>query len=212
MPAVREHLTPRHHVDQAIFYHVNEPSLRLDPDEKLNLDEQDSIVLNSTLTSPKTIIELPTKSYVDNLHEINRNRRDLSSVSNDQDNEFDNYKLNNLDSITVNRDPSSDNELANKKYVDDSIGQGNVLRFNQTLPNYLKVSLGNDTYNLTRYDKIQITDTTIIKSPNTRGYLLQQWNIKCNDKNNSGKLHIFIKSTRKQSNILQWINFYTSYR
>ena len=29
-------------------------------------------------------------SYVDRIHEINRNRRDLSSVFNDQDNEFDN--------------------------------------------------------------------------------------------------------------------------
>ena len=28
-------------------------------------------------------------SYVDGLHEINRNRRDLSSVSKDQDKEFD---------------------------------------------------------------------------------------------------------------------------
>ena len=128
MPAVGEHLTAKYYVDNAIFYTVDESSLlRLDPDEKLKLDEQESIVLNSTLTSPKTIIELPTKSYFDSLHESSRNRRDLSSVFNDQDIEFDNSKLTNLDSITVNRDPSSDNELANKKYVDDSIGQGNVL-------------------------------------------------------------------------------------
>ena len=58
-------------------------------DEKLKLDERGSIVLTSTVTSPRTKIELPSKSYVDSLHEINRNRRDLSSVSNDQDNEFD---------------------------------------------------------------------------------------------------------------------------
>ena len=76
--------------------------LGLDPEEKLKLDEQVSIILNSTLTSPKTIKKLPTKSYVDSLHEINRNRRDLSSVFNDQDNEFDNKKLTNLDSFTVN--------------------------------------------------------------------------------------------------------------
>ena len=43
--------------------------LRLDPGEQLKLDEQDSIVLNSKLTSLKTIIELPTKSYVDKLLE-----------------------------------------------------------------------------------------------------------------------------------------------
>ena len=76
---------------------------------------QNSILLNSTLTSPKTKIELPNKSYVDSLHESSRNRRDLSSVFNDQDNEFNNNKLTNLDGVTVNRFPTSDNEIANKK-------------------------------------------------------------------------------------------------
>ena len=116
--------------------------LRLDPDEKLKLDEQDSIILNSTLTSPKTIIELPTKSYVDSLHERSRNRRDLSSVFNDQDNEFDKNKLTNLDSVSVNRKPS--NELASKKYVDELLDSGNFLKLNQTLQIYIEVSVGND--------------------------------------------------------------------
>ena len=56
---------------------------------------------------------------------------------NDQDNEFDNNKLTNLDSVTVNRNPTSDNEVSNKKYVDDSIGENTILRFNQALENYL---------------------------------------------------------------------------
>ena len=42
---------------------------------------------------------------------------DLVKIS--QDNSFNHNKLTNLDGITVNRSPSSDNELANKKYVDD---------------------------------------------------------------------------------------------
>ena len=196
MPAFPEHLTPKVYVD----YAIDEPSIiRLDPDEKLNLDEQDSLLLNSTLTLPITIIELPTKSYVDSLHESSRNRRDLSSVFNDQDNEFDNNKLTNLDSVTVNIDPSSDNELANKKYIDNSIGEGTFLRFNQTLQNYFKVSVGNDTCNLTKYDKIQITDTRIIKYPTTGAYLLQNWIIRCNDKNNNGKIQNFINSTKTNS-------------
>ena len=114
-------------------------------------------------------------SNVDGLHEINRNRRDLSSVFNDQDNEFDNKKLTNLDSVTVNRNPSSDNEVANKNYVDDSIGEGTLLRFIKTLTNYLKVSVRNDTYNLTKNDRLQITNTTIFKYPNTGVYRLQNW-------------------------------------
>ena len=86
---------------------------------------------------------------------------------NDQDNEFDYTQLTNLDSVSVNRNPYSDNELAHENHVDDSKGEGIVLRFNQTLETYLKVSVGNDTYNLTKYDRIQITDTTNIKYPNT---------------------------------------------
>ena len=151
-------------------------------------------------------------SYVNNLHEINRNKRDLSSEFNDQDNEFDNNKLTNLDSITVNRNPNLDNELANKKYIDDGLDKNTVLRFNQTLQNYLKVSFGNDTYNLAKYDKIQITDTTIIKYPNTGGYLLQNWIIRCFDKNNDGKIENFIKINKnKFSNRLFWSRVITSF-
>ena len=113
-PQIDSHLTAKLYVDNSI----DEPSLlRLDPEEILDLNEQDSIILNSTLTSPKTIIELPTKSHFDSLHESRRNRRDLSSVFNNQDNELDINKLTNLDGVTVNRDPSSDNELANKKIL-----------------------------------------------------------------------------------------------
>ena len=60
---------------------------------------------------------------------------------NDQDNEFDNNKVTNLDSVSVNTNPKVDNELSNKKYVDDSIGEGTLLGFDKTLTNYLKVSI-----------------------------------------------------------------------
>ena len=195
-PRDAEHLTPKLYVDNAIH---ESSLLGLHRDEKLKLDEQDSILLDSILIPPNTIIEKPTKSYVDSLHEIKRDRRDLSSVFNDQDNEFDNNKLTNLDSITVNRDPNLDNELSNKKYVDNSKGEGTLLRFNQTLENYLKVSVGNDTYNLTKYNKIQITDTTEMRYPNIGSDLLQKWNIKCNNKNNVSKVGDFIKSTKTNS-------------
>ena len=76
----------------------------------------------------------------------------------DQDKEFDNNKLTHLDSVLVNRNPSSDNELVNKKYLDGELDKNTVLRFNQTLQNYLKVSTGKDVYILTKIDEIQITD------------------------------------------------------
>ena len=88
--------------------------------------------------------------------------------------------------------------MANKKFVDESIGGGNILGFNQILKNFLKVSVGKDLYNLSKYDKIQFTDTSIMKYPNTGGYLLQKWVIKCNDKNNNSKTQNFIKSTKNK--------------
>ena len=200
MPAVGEHLTAKCYVDHGFLRSVNEPTmLRSGPDEELKLDEQDSTVLNSTYTSPETKIEVPTKKHVDSLHEMNRNRRDLSSVFNDQDNEFDNNTLINLYSVIVNREPISDDDLTTKKYTDDSIGEGTMLRFNKTLENYLKVSVGNDTYNLTKYNKLQIINMTEINSPNIGSDLLQKWHIKCNKKiNQSGKTD-FLKSTKTNS-------------
>ena len=79
---------------------------------------------------------MPSKSYVDSLHESSRIRRDLSLVFNDQDNEFDNNKIPNLDSVTVKRNPSADDELSNKKYTDDQLDKNTIVRFNQTLQNY----------------------------------------------------------------------------
>ena len=171
-----------------------------------NLTNINSITLNRQAENDNEVI---TKAYVDQFHQENeRSRRDLGIdfynessdlVKNNQDNDFNDNKLINLDSITINRNPTLDNEVSNKKYVDDSIGADTMLRFNQTLQNYLKVSVGSDIYKLTKYNKIQLTDTTIIKYPNSGGYLLQNWNIKCNDKNYNGKIQNFLKSSKTTS-------------
>ena len=158
-PRDAEHLTPKLYVDNAIH---ESPLLRLHRDEKLKLDEQDSILLDSILIPPNTIIELPTKSYVDSLHgENERSRRDLG-----------------LD------------------FYDES---STLVRFNQTLQNYLKVSVGNDIYNLTKYNKISTTDITEIKFPNSGNALLQKWKIYCNNKNIQSRISDFIKSTKTNS-------------
>ena len=153
--------------------------------------------------------EVITKAYIDQFHQENeQSRRDLGIdfynesndlLKNNQDNDLNDNKLTNLDSITVNRNASLDSELVNKKYLDDELDKKTIVRFNQTLENYLKVSVGNDIYNLTKYNKIQLTDITITKYPNNGGYLLQNWNIKCNDRNNNGKISNFIRSTKTNS-------------
>ena len=70
--------------------------------------------------------------------------------------------MTNLDSITVNRNPNLDNELSNKKYIDDEVDKNTIVRFIKTLQNYLKLSVGDTIYNLTKYGKIQLTDITNI--------------------------------------------------
>ena len=44
-----------------------------------------------------------------------------------------------------------------------------------------------------------MTDTTVMKAGKSGGYLLPYWKILCNDKNNSGKIANFIKSTKTNS-------------
>ena len=82
-----------------------------------------------------------------------------------------------------------------RKYSDDSIGEGIKVGFNQTLDNYLKVFVGNDISNLTKYDKKQIIDTTILKHLNVDCYLLEQWSINCIDRNGNGELQNLTKSS-----------------
>ena len=63
----------------------------------------------------------------------------------------------------------------------------------------MKVSVGNDTNNLTKYDKIQIIDITEIKSPNTGTNLLQKLKTQVNDPNINGNIHNFVGSTGTNS-------------
>ena len=44
-----------------------------------------------------------------------------------------------------------------------------------------------------------MTDVTIMKPPKISNYLLINWTIKCNDKNNKRKPHIFVRSTKTNS-------------
>ena len=165
IPQLDSLLAAKMYVDNSI----DEPSLvRNIQDNDFNnhnLTDINSIILNTQAVNGN---EVMTRTYEDQFHQENeRSRRGLvfdfydesnDLVKNNQDSDFNDKKLTDLDSVAVNRNPSLDNEFANEKYVDDSVGEGNILRFNETLQNYLKVSVGNDTYNLTKYDKIQITD------------------------------------------------------
>ena len=171
-----------------------------------NLTNITSITLNKQAENDNEVI---TKAYVDQFHQENeRSRRDLGIdfynessdlVKNNQDNNFNDNKLTNINSITINNNPTDENHVSNKKHIDDSIAEGTLLRFNQTLTNYLKVSVANDIYHLTKYGKNYVTDLTEMRAPNTGLCLLQRWKIICKDKYNNSKINNFIKSTKTQS-------------
>ena len=87
-----------------------------------NLTNINSITLNKQAEYDNDVI---TKAYVDQFHQENeRSRRDLGIdfydgsndlVKNNQDHGLNDKKLTKTDSITVNRNPTSDNEVSNKK-------------------------------------------------------------------------------------------------
>ena len=171
-----------------------------------NLTNINSITLYKQAENDNEVI---TKAYVDQFHqEKEQSRRDLGTdvynesknlVKNNQDKDFNDNKLTNIDSITVNGNPNTDNELANKNNVDDELDKNTIVRFSQTLTIYLKVSVGNDTYNLTKYNKFYLTDKTSMISPNSGLSLLQKWKIVTRDKNGNGNFSNFVKSTRTSS-------------
>ena len=98
-----------------------------------------------------------------------------------------------MDSITNKRNPIPDNDLT-KKHVDVEMDKNSNLRNIQRLEKHLKISTGNDTYNLTNYDKIQIANTTIFYTPNSGRLLLQQSKIDCIHESNNDKRQNYIKS------------------
>ena len=88
--------------------------------------------------------------------------------------------------------------LSNKKYFDDQLKRDILLSSNPTVQSYLKVTVGNDVFNLKNYDRKLIIDATIIKPPNSTIYRLQDWNEDCNDKIGAAKIQIFEKQTHQQ--------------
>ena len=120
LPQIDSHLTARLYVDNAISDGVIEQwLLGLDPDEKL---KQDCILLNSTITSPKTIIELPNKNYSD--HKFD----DPIIIKNTDRVDFKDKNLDTVRWIKVNHMPAVEEHLTPKPYVDNAIHEiiGNV--------------------------------------------------------------------------------------
>ena len=121
-------------------------------DEKLKLVEKDYITLESNLTNPKTILYIP----------LNKNL-----VRRDRDNDFGNYSLSNISSITLNSQAVNDNEVITKAYVDQFHQENERTRRDVGLDFYnesndlVKNNQNNDFNNneITNVKSIEINDT-----------------------------------------------------
>ena len=205
-PQIDSHLTPKLNVDNAIDESNLVRNNKNNDFGNYNLTNINSITLSTQAVNDNEVI---TKAYVHQFHQENeRSRQNLgidfyngssNIVKSNKDNDFNDNKLTNVNSITINNNPTDNNHVSNKKYIDDELDKNTINRFNQTSENYLKISVGNDIYNLQIYNKILLTDTTIIKYPNHGGYLLPSWRIFCNERNNNGNIQNFIRSTKTSS-------------
>ena len=147
-PAKGEHAAAKKYVDQGF----DEPTL-IRKNDVINFNN-----ISSTTISHITSISEPfehnhatneaTKAHFDSSSENDRNRLDLAILMNDQDSDFCEIKIKNLNFYLVNRNPTSDVELSNKIYIDDRLKEHTFLRFNATLEKFLKVNAGETVYNI----------------------------------------------------------------
>ena len=206
-PQIDSHLTAKLYADTEI----DQLSLvRNNQDNDFNNNNLTNINSFTLNKQPENNDEVVTKAYVDQFHQENeRSRRDLGIifynessdlVKNNQNNDINDNKLTNINSITIDTTPTDNNHVINKKYVDDQLDKDTIVRINDdSNDRYLKAKINNSTYNLQIYNKIILTDTTTMKNSINGGYLLPSWRIFCNDRNNNGKIQNFIRSTKTSS-------------
>ena len=121
-PAINQHLTPKIYIVTA----RDEKSLLRNNQDNDFRNYICTNINNITLNKQAEIDnEVITKAYVEQFHqEKERSRRDVwldfydkssDLVTNNQDKDLSDKKLLNLETVVVIREPSSDNEVANKK-------------------------------------------------------------------------------------------------
>ena len=136
-PQIDSHLTAKLYVDTEIDQTSLAGNNRDNDSNIYNLTKINSVTLNKHGENDNEVI---TKAYVDQFHQENeRSRRDFGLdfydesndfVKSNQDKDLNDNKSTNLDSFTVNRSPSSDNEVSKKKYIDDQLDKNTIVRFN----------------------------------------------------------------------------------
>ena len=207
LPQINSHLTAKLYVGREIDQSSLVRNNQNNDFSNYNLTNKKSITLNKQAENDNEVI---TKAYVDQFHTDNeRNRRDIGLsfyneevdlVKNNQDNNFNDKKLTNINSITINNNPTENNHVSKKKYIDDELDKNTIVRLNDdSNDRYLQVHINNTAYNLQIYNKTQIIDATKLIFPNSGNDLLQNWKIICNNIHGEGIPSDFLKSTKTSS-------------
>ena len=159
LPQIDSQLTAKLYVDNAIDEQSLVRNIQDNDFNNNNLTNINSITSNTQEVVDNQVI---TKAYLDQFRqEKERSRRDLGLdfydessdiVKNNQDNDFNDNTLTNMYSITINKDPTDDNHVSNKKYIDDELDKNTIVRFNQTLENYLSAMIHIILLNMIKYD------------------------------------------------------------
>ena len=129
LPAVKKYHTPKLIVDNSRHESELVRNFQKDGLKNGSLINFSQITLYSEPTDGN---QTTNNCYVDSISGSDRKRWELSLAKNDQVNDFNESRLVNLIVNTLNRNPILHEEAASKKYVDDTLEEGTILRFNQT--------------------------------------------------------------------------------
>ena len=113
---LEEQPTPKIDVDQAISGAIDGSSLiGLDPYGKVQLDERGCILLNFTLTSLQTILEIPTENYIEYKYDDPSITKSTTHV------DFNDKSHVNVRFVKINRMPAVREHLPPKSCVSQAI-------------------------------------------------------------------------------------------
>ena len=167
-PVSTHEAASKDYVNGANILGVNESLLlRLHPDTALKLcelNEQDSILLDSTITSPRTTLEIPTKNYVDN------NINDRSIIKNTEHIDLNDTKTTNARFIQVNQWPQIDSHITPRLYVDNAVDESSLVRNNQDndFNNNNLTNINSITLNTQAVNDDQVYYETLCRSVSSR--------------------------------------------
>ena len=112
---------------------------------------------------------------------------DNTIVRNDQNNDFKNNTIINVNKIQINNEEFDDKDVVNKKYINDL----NLIKYIDKNDDYIKVNILDNNYYLRVFKEDWLLDHTSYIIPNTGDDLLPIWELDSLDSNGIQNNNIF---------------------